>query len=145
MKKVWCETNLSDAIGECQREISELADDMRNAFECTPEVFKDTTGLPREEAADDLEIASDMLSEYDIPTALKNEEVYWWEMRAGRDGRLFRPARRDNVVRCLQACVSRLLKEPQEAEIVDVISKWRAAINWLEAVYFPGMTGQRAA
>jgi hypothetical protein len=54
--------------------------------------------------------ASIMLAALDepiVPTSLRGDAhlVQWHEMSGGK---LFRPARRDNVVRCLQACVAYL-------------------------------------
>jgi hypothetical protein len=137
---------LSSAIDECQQEVHELSEEMREAFEGTPEVFQDTAGRPREEAADRLEVAYDFLRSCDgIPEALRNEEVEWIEMRAGTNGKIFRPARRDNVVRCLQSCVWLLSAAWQNDETTKLKTDWQHAIDILRTVYFPGMTARRAA
>ena len=145
MIKRRCKAILSNAIEECDQEINELSEEMRGAFEGTPEVFQDTAGRPREEAADRLEVAHDFLSGSDIPRSLRDEQVEWHEMRAGRNGKIFRPARRDNVVRCLEACVRLLTMRPETEEITKLKTNWQYAIDVLRAVYFPGMTARRAA
>ena len=137
---------LSSAIDECEQEVYQLSEEMHEAFEGTPEVFQDTAGRPREEAADRLQVAYDfLLGSGDLPKGLRNEEVQWTEMLAGTDGKIFRPARRDNVVRCLQACVSLLATVPETDETTKLKTNWQHAIDILRTVYFPGMTARRAA
>ena len=60
MRKIWQEATIADAIAEAYEVISELADQMREAFEALPEVLK-ASHSRREDGADWLEIASDEL------------------------------------------------------------------------------------
>ncbi len=136
---------MASAISEVGYQVYELAEEMREAFEDTPEVFQSTTGKPREEAADDLERANDILMGFDLPEHLRDEEIVWMEMRAGKTRRLFRRVRRDNVVRCLRACVARLSAVSQDDDITERRKELQRVIDLLDAVFFPGMTGRRAA
>ncbi len=145
MREEWRQNTLAGAIEDCQSAANELYEDMRDVFDRTPDVFKDTTGRPRELAADNLELASDLLMGVNIPIELQDEEVKWLKMRAGKNRQLFRPAQRNNVVRCLQACVARLSAVTQDDDISKAKDDVQGAVDILNAVYFPGMTGRRAA
>jgi hypothetical protein len=108
MRKVWEEGSIADAVDQAQQAIFELADEMREAFEALPEELKDYR-VRRRGAAEWLEVASDFLtslSAYNMRS--KEHQVRWIEMRPGKDRKLNRPARRDNVVRSLQASIFRL-------------------------------------
>jgi hypothetical protein len=137
MRKGWNKTTLSGAIADCHDEIYELSESMREAFEGTPEVFKETKS--REIAADKLEAAHNLLHRHDIPKGLHDEEVEWMEMSKGSASKLLRPTRRDNVVRCLQACVRRPTTVPQDDDVAKLKNKWQRAIDILRGVHFPGM------
>jgi hypothetical protein len=59
VRKNWVRSTLSQAVDQCRDEVYGLAEEMRDVFDRTPQVFQETTGKPREEAADWLEVASD--------------------------------------------------------------------------------------
>ena len=128
---------LFDAIRESHDEASTLADEMRNASESMPEQL----GRTHARAADSLEIASEHLCDDDVPKELRDQKVEWTEMR----GNGSRSARRDNVVRCLRACVECLATAPQDHGMGTLRTKWEIAINRLDYAVFPGMRGRRAA
>jgi hypothetical protein len=138
-------STLKYAIEEGGYQLSELSDEMREAFEGTPEVFQGTTGRPREVAADNLEVAYDLLLGCNVPEELRDEDVEWIELRAGKNRRLYRPARRDNVVSCLRACIAQLATVSQDDEISKLKNELQTVVDILDAVFFPGMTGRRAA
>jgi hypothetical protein len=91
MKKEWQEGSIAEAIDEAYRIISELADEMREAFDALPEHFQDYH-VRRRDAADWLEVASDSLCGL-APTSMSSQkhQARWLEMQAGKDGKLNRP------------------------------------------------------
>lgn len=141
MRKDKDRATLTDAISEA-RELDALSDEMQEAFDGTPEHFKDSH-KSREDAANYLRVAYDIWSNSnDLPKAIRDEEVEWRIMRAGKDGKLFRPARCKNVVRCLQACVVRLGTLPPDGDIGKLKREWERAIDVLRGVHFPGMNAR---
>ncbi|MGD0025157.1 MAG: hypothetical protein ABSC37_11130 [Xanthobacteraceae bacterium] len=139
MRKGKDSATLTDAISQAQEELDTLSDEMREAFDATPEHFKDSH-KSREDAADYLRVAHDILLNYnDVSKAFRDEEVEWRIMCAGKNGKLYRPARRDNIVRCLEACVVRPGSLPQDGDIAKLKREWERAINVLRGVHFPGM------
>jgi len=141
MRKCWSENSISDGLTEAYHEISVLAEEMREAFESTPEQFKENSGKEREIAADILESVFDPT----VPACISGEQhwIRWLEMRAGKDGKLFRPARRDNVVRCLEAGLAYAARvEDDSSEMVQFIKDIKIDINNLQCIHFPGMSGR---
>jgi len=116
MRKSWEESTITDVIEEAYPEIDDLHDQMRDAYDALPEGVQ-YCHHRRGDAAKWLEVASDTLcglaprNMYD-----RKHQVQFMVMRPGKDGRFFRPARRDNVVRGLEACVYRLA-EPQHEKV----------------------------
>jgi hypothetical protein len=141
VRKSWTENTVSEALFDAYFEISQLADEMREAFENTPEQFKENSGREREVAADWLEA----VSQPDVPPRIAGKEhwIKWLEMRPGKDGRLFRPARRDNAVRCLAAALSYAVNVNDDSpDIVKFIQGIKTDIHNLETILFPGMSGR---
>jgi hypothetical protein len=86
-----------------------------------------------------LDIALDRLYDCEVPAELRDREVAWPEWQAKK---LFRPRRRDNVVNFLRAYLANV---PQSGENGRLVGALQQAIDMLERVYFPGMSGRRAA
>jgi hypothetical protein len=78
MRKSTNENKLSDAIAEAYFEISALAEEMQEAFDSTPEQFKENSGR-REEAAHWLEAVLDPR----LPAELAGDS-HWPMMTARR-------------------------------------------------------------
>jgi len=89
--------------------------------------------------------AANLLEQYepDMPEPLRDDkhQVVWIEMVRGKDGNLFRPARRDNAVRCLLTCVAYLSTLPDHDDTDKLKCELQHAINILDAVDLPGMSG----
>jgi hypothetical protein len=134
------ENTLSDAISEAYFEISTLAEEMQDAFDNTPEQFKENSGRSREEAAHWLEA----VLEPRLPADLTGNShwVKWSEMVAGKDRRIFRPARRNNIVNCLKSCLAYISKYPETEELKSAKQSLEITIDNLESIFFPGMTGR---
>lgn len=80
----------------------------------------------------------------DVPGKLRDEEhqVARIEMVRGKDGKLYRPARRDNVVRCLQSCFAYLSTLPDaDDDMSKLKGELQNALEILKRVDFPGMSG----
>jgi hypothetical protein len=140
MRKGTNENKLSDAITEAYFEISALAEEMQEAFNNTPEQFKENSGRSREEAAHWLEA----VLEPQLPAELAGDShwVKWPEMVAGKDRRIFRPARRNNIVNCLRSCLAYISKFPETDELKSAKQSLEITIHNLESIFFPGMTGR---
>jgi hypothetical protein len=141
MKKSWVESSPIRALDQAYQEISELGDEMREAFEATPEQFKNSIGVARENAADILEA----VQRPPIPVSIDGDqhEISWLEMRRGKDGKLTRSARRDNVVRCLKAVLVYASQMSDESrEMVTFLKDLEVDIHNLETIDFPGMSGR---
>lgn len=127
------------AIEEAYFEIADLGDDMRDVFDRTPEQFKDNIGRSRELAADLLEAVSSP----SVPKSVENEQITWLEKRSGENGRLFRPARRDNATSALKACIGRLSKRATaDQEVIKLLEHLARDVELIDSVFFPGMTGR---
>jgi|SRR5271166_1033931 len=124
MRKIWSSNILGRAIDEAFQEVNELRDEMEAAFAGTPDVFRDSTGRAREKAAEDLDAASTTPF---VPESVANLDVKWIEM-VGKG--VYRPQRRDNVVRCLQSCVARLLTSTND-DISELKKELQVAIDIL--------------
>jgi len=139
MRKTWSRDTFAHAIGEAFSEVLLLSEEMREAFDGTPESLKQSRlGQRRETAAKLLE-----QYEPDMPKPLRDDkhQVLWIEMVRGKDGNLFRPARRDNAVRRLLTCVAYLSTLPGRDDTDKLKTELQHAINILDAVDFPGMSG----
>lgn len=135
------EATITDAIEEAYEVIFELAEQMREAYEALPEGLKDYH-VRRREAAELLEIASDTLSGL-APDNIKEPKhrVRWIAMRPGKDGKIHRPARRDNVVKSLQACIFRLAElQHEEDDALRLIGELKRIRDILKSAEFPGMS-----
>jgi hypothetical protein len=141
MRKAWIGNFLSDAFDDAYFEVSQLGDEMREAFEGTPEQFKENSGREREIAADILEA----VFQPSIPSSIagKGHYIEWTEMRKGKDGKLFRPARRDNVIRCLNAGLIYASRVSDDSrDMIQFIEGTKIDIHNLETIHFPGMSGR---
>lgn len=123
---------------------------MRGVFEATPEPLQESHSH-RGDAADWLEVVSDQLS--GLSSLLEKRDgrrqVTWIEKGAGKDGRLFRPARRDNVVRSLEECLQFLAslqsRLKNEGDLKPIIERLEIAIHNLKNIEFLGMSTRPAA
>jgi hypothetical protein len=97
---------LGHAIEEAYYELSVLGEEMREAYEGTPDSLKESAGRSRELAADMLEDATAPF----VPKAIENQSITWIELRGSPSRKLFRPARRDNATNALKACLAFLAK-----------------------------------
>jgi hypothetical protein len=125
-------------IEEAYSVVDTLADEMREAFDALPEQLKDYHKR-REETGYLLQVATDRLCGL-VPTAICGATVYWLEERAGSEGKLYRPARRNNVVRSLQACIFRLSELRNEEGSLELIRELKAIRDILKSLEFPGMS-----
>ena len=126
------------AISEAFGEVQALSDEMQEAFDGTPEPFRESSGASREAAASALAAAC---SYPFVPKMVGDIQVSWIEMHKGKDGKLFRSARRDNIVRCLRSCLAKLPVHPDE-DTSQLKQELQTAITILGNVYFPGMSGR---
>jgi len=139
MRKIWSRDTLAHAISETFSEVLLLSEEMREAFDGTPESLKQSRLGRRRQAA------ANLLEQYEpeMPIPLRDDkhQVVWIEMVRGKDGNLFRPARRDNAVRCLLTCVAYLSSLPDRDDTDKLKFQLQNAINILDSVDFPGMSG----
>lgn len=145
-KMVKVKAFISDAVSGAFSIVEELAGEMREAFDNTPESLQNSgVGEARGEAADNLE----NISEVDVPERFTNEEwsVTWVEYPSGKRG-LSRSKRRDNAVAAMDAVIARLDEviddSTDEARVSDAETlrdDLENAKSELEAVEFPGMYG----
>jgi hypothetical protein len=139
MRRSWAENFISDAFVDAYFEISQLANEMREAFDSTPEQFKENSGKDREIAADILEA----VFQPGVPASIAKHHIGWFEMRKGKDRKLFRPARRDNAVRCLKAGLAYASRVSDDSrDMVQFIESTKIDIHNLETIHFPGMSGR---
>ena len=139
MRKTWSRDTFAHAISEAFSEVLLLSEEMREAFDGTPESLK------RSRLGQRRETAAKLLEQYepDMPKPLRDDkhQVLWIEMVRGKDGNLFRPARRDNAVRRLLTCVAYLSTLPGRDDTDKLKTELQHSINILDAVDFPGMSG----
>ena|SRR5258707_176474 len=136
MRKTWSEDTLAHAIDEAFQEVFTLAQEMEEAFDGTPESLKQSSmGQSREAAATELETAWDTPS---VPDALRENRIMWMEM----SGKLFRPARRNNVVSCLQSCIAHLSSLVDDYDVKKLKESLQNSVDILSKVHFPGMSGR---
>lgn len=135
MRRTLERATIESAFDFAQQEVFELAESMREAAENMPEQLNGAYT----EAANSLQVAHDFMTQDEIPIELRDEEVAWREWRGSK---IFRPQRRDNVVNFLRAYLTRL---PQDNETKRLRKNLELAINVLDSIFFPGMSGKRAA
>jgi len=139
MRKIWSRDTLAHAISETFSEVLLLSEEMREAFDGTPGSLKQSRLGRRRQAA------ANLLEQYEpeMPIPLRDDkhQVVWIEMVRGKDGNPFRPARRDNAVRCLLTCVAYLSSLPDRDDTDKLKFQLQNAINILDSVDFPGMSG----
>lgn len=93
-------------------------------------------------------IAADILEAVmnpSVPASIAGNEdwIVWAEKRAGRNGELFRPARRDNVVSCLKSALAYASRVPDDSpDMVRFRQCLGIYIHNLELIHFPGMSGR---
>ncbi len=58
-------------------------------------------------------------------------------MVAGKDGRIFRPARRNNIVNSLKACLAYISKYPEAKRLKSAKQTLEITIHNLESIFFP--------
>jgi hypothetical protein len=140
MKKSWQDASIGDALEEAYQIVLDLSEEMREAFDALPEQLKEYHKR-REDAATWLEVASDGLCGLYPSTARQKEhQIRWFEMREGKDGKLSRPARRDNVVRSLQACIFALAELKEEDGALKLVGELKRIRDTLKSIEFPGMS-----
>jgi len=144
------EMSIEDAISSAMSEIQSLADEMREAFDNTPESLQGSAaGQAREEAADNLE----NISEPDVPTELQGSGfVVKWSTKTLSPSAMRKQSRSDRryeAVETLCAVVSHLEKISEDKELSkevreaaeNFVDDVQSVIDDAEAVDFPGMYG----
>jgi hypothetical protein len=134
MRKVLEVATIDNAFEFAQQDVYDLHESMRDSADNMPEQLNTAYA----NAADNLSIAIDYLLDCGAPTELCNVEVTWKEWR----GKLYRSQLRDNVVNFLRAYLARV---PQKKETEKLRSDLQDAIGILVEMFFPGMSGRRAA
>jgi hypothetical protein len=144
------ELTIEDAIFEAYGELQSLGEEMREAYDNTPESLQnDGVGAARGEAADNLE----NINEPEVPTLLQGEKFKMkWTVRVHPPSkRLSRSDRRYEAVETLNQVVA-FLEEIQESEgdnyssdekqaASDFVDEVQQMIDEAENVEFPGMYG----
>jgi len=142
------ELTIADAISEAYGELQSLGEEMREAFDNTPESLQSSgIGEARGEAADSLE----NISEPDVPEVLQNIMVKWQvrQLTVKQQMKLSRSARRSEAVETLQQVIHCLedLQDDEKTEAAikdaatDFIDEVMQMADEAEAVEFPGMYG----
>ena len=144
------ELTIADAVSEAMGEIQSLAEEMREAFDNTPESLQnDGVGAARGEAADNLE----NISEPDVPNELQDEafKVKWKVkiLSPSAQRRKSRSDRRYEAVETLNQVVHTLEEIQDDEKLSDevknaatsFIDEVQKVIDEAEAVEFPGMYG----
>lgn len=144
------ELTIADAVSEAMGEIQSLAEEMRDAFDNTPESLQnDGVGAARGEAADNLE----NISEPDVPDELQGEAFkVKWQVRIlspSAQRRKSRSSRRDEAIETLNQVVHTLEEIQDDEKLSDevknaatsFIDEVQSVIDEAEAVEFPGMYG----
>jgi hypothetical protein len=154
-KTVDRELTIEDAVSEALGELTSLAEEMREAFDNTPESLQnDGVGAARGEAADALE----NISEPDVPEELRGDKFkVKWAVRVLSPSAMRRQSRSDRryeAIETLSQVVNRLEEiedednkfskevSKEEREAADGLrDEVQAVIDEAEAVEFPGMYG----
>lgn len=126
---------IADAVSSAFSDLQELGEEMREAFDNTPESLQQgDVGQRREAAADALE----SISEVDVPEKFADVEI---EVSLISDRKMSRPKRRDNAVAMLQAVTGYLEGLDEDDEADSFCSDLDNAIAEADDVDFPGMFG----
>jgi hypothetical protein len=137
---------LAEAVSWAFTDLTGLGDEMREAFDNTPESLQQSgVGMAREEAASTLEC----LSQPDVPAELAEVQVMWSEVSRAPSRHVSRAMRRDDAIAILDACVSVLSEtadnESNPQDLRNAASCLRDEIEGAkeeaEYVEFPGMYG----
>jgi hypothetical protein len=138
---------LENAVSEAFSELQSLAEEMREAFDNTPESLQRSgVGEAREAAADALE----QIEKIEVPKPLKEIEIELLDLHQGGGKRgLSRPKRRDNAVNIIENVISLLDDihgdEKKSEDIRDAANELRDSLenakDSAEGVEFPGMYG----
>jgi hypothetical protein len=144
------ELTIEDAVSEAFGEIQSLAEEMREAYDNTPEALQNSgVGEARGEAADNLE----NISEPEVPTELQGDKfkVTWQVpvLSPSKQRKRSRSNRRYDAIETLNQVVARLeeLKEDEEQseEVREAAESFvddvQTVIDEAESVEFPGMYG----
>lgn len=138
MKFVEKKSTLAEAVEEAWDELQILAEEMREAFDNTPESLQGSgAGEKRGEAADALED----LSEPSVPEALKLVEVTYYVPASVPKRGLSRSARRDHACGVLDRLVEVLNEKEENKEAMELAQELEELKDNAEAVEFPGMFG----
>ena len=141
--------SVADAVSEACGELQSLAEEMREAFDNTPESLQQSpVGEARDEAANVLE----GIDEPDVPEGLGSERMKFQERALTQRQMLrkSRSARRDDAVQLLQRVVEQLdeaiddkenMNEVEIAEAESLRDNVQNVIDEAEGVEFPGMYG----
>jgi len=137
------EMSMSEAVSEAMSELQTLAEEMREAFDNTPESLQGGgVGEARGEAADNLE----NLSEPDVPTSLEAIKVAW-SVRELSPSKLRKQSRSDRRNDALETAKLEEIKDDEASseELAGDAETLRDEIENLmsdaENVEFPGMYG----
>lgn len=139
------ESTIGGIVADAMSELECLGEEMREAFDNTPESLQNGgVGEARGQAADDLE----GLSEPNVPKCLEELKVEWTERKGGKR-RASRASRRDDAVSMLNRAVDRLNEyeadeansEDDRSEAEQLRDEIENLISEAENVYFPGMFG----
>lgn len=137
---------IEQALGDAHAVFSDLAGEMRDAFDNTPESLQSSAiGEARESCADELE----QLDEITVPDKYKDLEVSWNELQRtqSQTARLSRAARRDDALLNLSAVMDLLDThlegiDKEKLDEITEIESLRQEIEDLfgnaEAIEFPG-------
>jgi hypothetical protein len=132
------ERTLEEAVSEAFSELEGLAQEMREAFDNTPESLQNSgAGEARGVAADTLE----EISEAEVPEELKSLKVSWALFPKKNKSRA---ARRDDAVTILDECIQMLADledEAQKEAAEGFVDELENAKDTAESVEFPGMYG----
>jgi len=138
--------SLTDVLSEAFEELAELGNEMREAFDATPESLQQSgVGQAREAAADALEC----IEAPDVPAELAGVQVTWSDVRRPRSRYVSRAMRRDDATAILTACVSALSEiadnesNPQDLrdEASNLCAEIEGARDEADYVDFPSMYG----
>lgn len=145
-KKAPREMSMADAVSEAFGEITSLGEEMREAFDNTPESLQESgVGAARGEAADALE----SIDELELPDWVGGLPVKFSDVHVGGGRRgLSRNKRRDNAVNILENVMSALEEleektegEEKKTELSELRDELETRKDEMEAVEFPGMFG----
>jgi hypothetical protein len=137
--------SIADAVSEAIGEIQSLAEEMREAYDNTPESLQSSgVGEARGEAADNLE----QIDEPDVPEEVKDFNVEITDLPPKRRGHS-RRERRDQATYILEVCIDALnerIDMPDEKEAIKEAAEscrdeLETAKDNAECVEFPGMFG----